>query len=99
MAEFSVTIEQLNSIKEQLRELNAQFNTEREQLSETAATLNGMWEGEAKEKFTAEIAKDQVQMQNFYNAVLAYVNTLEEIIQRYITAENTNLETVTTRVY
>ncbi len=99
MSDFSVTIDQLRIIKEQLSELNAQFMTQKNQLSETAASLNGMWEGEAKDKFTTEIARDQVQMQNFYNAVAQYVTTLEQIIAKYLEAEARNLETATTRIY
>lgn len=99
MSEFSVTIDQLRVIKEQLSELNTQLNTQRNQLSETAATLNGMWEGEAKDRFSAEVARDQIQMQNFYNAVSQYVNVLEQIIAKYLEAEARNLETASTRNY
>lgn len=99
MADFSVTIEQLKGVIDKLNDLNTQFNNEREKLAETAASLNGMWEGEAKDKFTAEIAKDQIQMQNFHNAIGQYIIALGEILNRYIEAEARNYETASTRTY
>ncbi len=99
MSDFSVTIDQLRVISEQLSEMNAQFNAQRNQLAETAASLNGMWEGEAKERFSAEVARDQIQMQNFYNAIAQYVNALNQIIAKYLEAETRNLDTASTRVY
>ena len=97
MADFSVTVDQLKNIKEQLSQLNAQFNSQKGKLAETGASLNSMWEGEAKTKFSEELNKDQIQMGNFYNAVANYVTTLGNIITKYEQAEMRSLEIATTR--
>jgi len=99
MAEFSVTLEQLRSIKDQLAEQNALFRNQISGLADTANTLNGMWEGEAKDKFMSEFANDQVKMTAFYDAINTYVQALETIIANYVSAENINVETATTRTY
>jgi WXG100 family type VII secretion target len=99
MAEFSVTLEQLKSIKEQLAEQNALFRNQISGLADTANSISGMWEGEAKEKFMSEFANDQVKMNTFYDAINAYIQALESIIANYVNAENINVETATTRTY
>lgn len=99
MAEFNVTIDQLKNVADQLQQLNAQFRSQKERLAETNGTLNTMWEGEAKQKFQSAFQSDQVQMQNFYNAIVAYVNALNAIIANYINAENTAIDISTTRSY
>lgn len=99
MAEFSVTLEQLRSIKDQLAEQNALFRNQISGLADTANALNGMWEGEAKDKFMSEFANDQVKMTAFYDAINTYVQALETIIANYVNAENINVETATTRTY
>ncbi|MBR3172036.1 MAG: WXG100 family type VII secretion target [Lachnospiraceae bacterium] len=99
MAEFSVTLEQLKSIKEQLAEQNALFKNQISGLADTASSLSGMWEGEAKEKFMSEFANDQAKMNAFYDAINSYIQALEAIIANYVNAENINVDTATTRTY
>jgi WXG100 family type VII secretion target len=99
MAEFSVTIDQLKNVKDQLQEFNNTFNNQKKELAETGASLNTMWEGEAKDKFTEEFNRDQIQMGNFYNAIANYVTVLGNIIAQYEKAEMSNLDIATTRKY
>lgn len=99
MSEFSVTIDQLRSVRDQLSEMNARFDSQRKQLAETASALNGMWEGDAKDKFSQEFNRDQTQMQNFYNALCRYVQVLDQNIAKYLEAESRNLEIASARRY
>ena len=40
-----------------------------------------------------------IQLRNFYNAIIAYINALRLAIQKYIEAENKNVELAATRKY
>jgi len=99
MAEFTTTISELIAKSEQLQEMNTQFKAKTEQLTATQASLNGMWEGEAKATFDNAFHTDIIQMNNFYNAIVTYVNALNQIAQKYSQAESQNVEIARTRSY
>ena len=40
-----------------------------------------------------------VQLRNFYNAIIAYINALRQTIANYVEAENKNIEIASTRKY
>ena len=40
-----------------------------------------------------------IQLRNFYNAIIAYINALRQAIAKYIEAENKNVEIASTRKY
>ncbi len=99
MAEFSVTISQLQSKADELEQLNKTFDSMVKNLEETEGALNTMWEGEAKKGFHTAFTNDMIQLRNFYNAIIAYINALRLAIQKYIEAENKNVELAATRKY
>ena len=99
MAEFSVTISQLQSNADELEQLNKTFDSMVKNLEETEGALNTMWEGEAKKGFHTAFTNDMIQLRNFYNAIIAYINALRLAIQKYIEAENKNVELAATRKY
>jgi len=99
MAEFSVTISQLQSKADELEQLNKTFDSMVKNLEETEGALNTMWEGEAKNGFHTAFTNDMIQLRNFYNAIIAYINALRLAIQKYIEAENKNVELAATRKY
>ena len=99
MAEFNVTINQLTSKADELEQLNQTFDSMIKTLQETEAALGAMWEGEAKKGFHTAFSNDMVQLRNFYNAIIAYINALRQAIAKYIEAENKNVETASTRKY
>ena len=99
MAEFSVTISQLQSKADELEQLNKTFDSMVKNLEETEGELNTMWEGEAKKGFHTAFTNDMIQLRNFYNAIIAYINALRLAIQKYIEAENKNVELAATRKY
>ena len=83
MAEFSVTLSQLQSKAEELEQLNSTFDGMIKTLSETEAALGGMWEGEAKKGFHTAFTNDMTQLRNFYNAIIGYVNALRQAMAKY----------------
>ena len=99
MAEFSVTLSQLQSEAEELEQLNSTFDGMIKTLSETEAALGGMWEGEAKKGFHTAFTNDMTQLRNFYNAIIGYVNALRQAMAKYAEAENKNIELASTRKY
>lgn len=99
MADFTVSISDLKTKVDTLRQLNAQFKNQVGELESTEANLNGMWEGEAKNTFHNAFSSDKTQMNNFYNAVEVYAQRLEAIAARYAQAEATNIEIAAERTY
>ena len=99
MAELSVIISELRSKADELDGLNQQFYSQVGSLEETEGALNGMWEGDARTSFHTAFTNDVTQMHNFYNAVGAYVTTLENAIALYEQAEAQNVELAVARHY
>lgn len=99
MSDFVVSINDLKAKVDTLRQLNGQFKNQVGELEATESNLNGMWEGEAKNKFDLAFKSDKVQMDNFYNAVEVYAQRLEAIATRYAQAEATSVEIASERSY
>lgn len=99
MADFTVSVQDLKAKVDSLRQLNSQFKSQVEELSGTESSLNGMWEGEARETFHNAFQSDRTQMDNFYNAVEVYAQRLETIAARYAQAESTNVDIANERTY
>lgn len=99
MSDFTVSINDLKAKVDSLRQLNAQFKSQVNELEGTEANLNGMWEGRARETFHNVFASDKIQMDNFYNTVEVYAQRLEAIATRYAQAESANMEIASERTY
>ena len=99
MSEFVVSVNDLKVKVDTLRQLNAQFKSKVGEMESTEASLNGMWEGGAKEAFHNAFTSDKTQMNNFYNAVEVYAQRLESIVARYAQAEAANVEIASERTY
>lgn len=99
MAEFMVTASNLISKAEDLQSLNSSFKSQVEKLSSDEQSLSGMWEGDARNAFHNAFEHDKTEMYEFYNAIVTYVNALNEIAQKYAQAEVTNVEIANTRKY
>ena len=82
---------------DELKQMNCKYKKEIETLRSREASLNGMWEGEAKNTFHRGFARDLVQMQNFYNAIEKYIHTLYQIAKEYEHAERRNICAARTR--
>lgn len=83
----------------ELKTLNNRFRQQVEQLKTQEASLNTMWDGEANDSFHAEFNKDSIQMNNFYNAIEKYVQSLQEIAEVYEAAERRNVQIAKERTY
>lgn len=99
MAEILTTASELKAKSESLQELNQRFMNQITTLEETEGSLNGMWEGQARETFHNAFSSDMVQLRNFYNAIQNYVQVLLQIAAEYMKAENTNVDIGQTRKY
>lgn len=92
MADFKVTVPQLNAQAENLNELNGRFKTAVEQLVSSETSLNSMWDGDANDAFHNAFITDKGKMDEFYNLILVYVQKLNTIATRYTQTENTNVQ-------
>lgn len=99
MAEIFVDVTSLKNKIDELSNLNEQFKSQLSALEEAEATLAGMWEGPSKEAFRVAFHNDAVQMKNFYNAILIYVQQLIVIFNAYAKAESTNVDLANQRSY
>lgn len=99
MADFRVSINDLKTKVDSLRQLNSQFKSQVSDLESTEASLNGMWEGQARETFHQAFNSDKVQMNNFYNAIEVYAQRLEAIAAKYAKAEAESVEIASQRSY
>lgn len=99
MADFRVSINDLKTKVDSLRQLNSQFKNQVSDLESTEASLNGMWEGQARETFHQAFNNDKVQMNNFYNAIEVYAQRLEAIAAKYAQAEAESIEIASQRAY
>lgn len=99
MGKITLTAKELTNKKEELARLNEQFKKKVESLVQTEVNLGKMWEGDAKTAFHNTFNSDKAQMDNFYNAVRDYTRKLEEIVAKYMNAENLNVQTATNRSY
>ena len=99
MAEIKVTSATLRSKAAELKQLNSQFKSAVASLESEETNLKSQWEGEANDAFHNAFSKDKIQMDNFYNAIENYCNSLLSIAEQYEKAENANVATATTRSY
>lgn len=99
MAVIRVTAARLRSVADSLQEMNAQFKSRKQELTEKEQALSAMWEGQAKEAFHQAFIRDEQQMEAFYALIARYVQTLLEIAARYEQAEARNAEIAGSRSY
>ncbi|MCD7744504.1 MAG: WXG100 family type VII secretion target [Lachnospiraceae bacterium] len=99
MSEIQVTSSTLRNRADDLAQLNEQFKSAVNSLTEEEGALRAQFEGEASDAFHSAFSKDTIQMGNFYNAVADYVTKLIQIADAYEKAEQTNVSTASARNY
>ena len=99
MAYIQVTSSELRTKAEELRGLNQRFTQEIENMLSHQNNLNSMWEGEAKEAFNQAFNQDKGKLDNFKNAIDAYIQALTTIAARYEDAEKKNFSIAGQRTY
>lgn len=98
-ANFNVTASNLTTGASNLMELNANFKAQVENLVATEASLNSMWEGEARDAFRRVFEEDKEQLNRFALLVDRYIETLNQIADNYRKAEETNTSIAATRTH
>lgn len=99
MSEFRVSLNEVQSKAEELKNLNSQFKSAVSELESIEQELVSMWEGAARDTFNNAFNQDKTQMSNFYAVVELFCQTLLEIASKYAQAEAVNVETASTRNY
>lgn len=97
MSMFRVSSGELRQKAQQLEQMNAQFKTAVESLSNQEQNLATMWEGEAQKAFRTAFNNDRQQFMNFYNGIAKYIQALQDAAREYEQAEAKNLSTAQTR--
>ncbi len=97
MSMFRVSSSELRQKASQLEQMNAQFKTAVEGLTNQEQSLASMWEGEAQKAFRTAFNNDRQQFNNFYNGIAKYIQALLDAAQKYDEAEAKNLSTAQTR--
>lgn len=90
MAEIKVTPAQIKNKADNLRQFNAQFKSEVEKLSAYEQQLAGMWEGEAQKAFRSAFNTDKGKMNRFYENVEKFAQAMDNIVEQYSSAEQSN---------
>lgn len=99
MADFSVNPQALKAKRDQLFEQNQQLMTKRNDLEARNNAMNGMWEGDARTAFDNAVRQDLAKIDEFINLIKLYCQSLDEIISKYVDAEQRNTDTATQRTY
>ncbi len=99
MGEIIVTSSTLRSKAEELNQLNEQFKSAVNSLTEEEGALRSQYEGDASDAFHTQFSNDTIQMNNFYNAIAQYVQKLIQIAEAYEKAEQANVATANARNY
>lgn len=96
---IQVTPQTLRTKASEIKQMNTRFKQEYDALQNKERSINGMWEGEARNEFHNVFQNDITQMSLFYNEIDKYVKKLEVIATEYENAEKKNLITAKTRKY
>lgn len=99
MSRFSVTAAELTNAVSTLAEDNNQFRSRVNELMNCAQELASMWQGEANNRFNTALNTDQERWAEFAALIDQYNEALQQIIQIYNNAEETNTSTASTRSY
>ncbi len=99
MGLINVSAATLRTKAEELANLNSTLKTNINELETSEQNLTTMWEGQTKDAFHNAFHSDKVQMDNFSRLIDNYVAALENVATKYEQAENTNLNTASTRSY
>lgn len=99
MSFYQVTSSQLRNCAEEMKNLNARFKSEEENLRSSETNLKTMWEGEANETFHTAFIHDATAMDLFHETVEQYIAALLVIAERYEIAERKNAEIARARNY
>lgn len=99
MSRFTVAASELTNAVSVLAEDNNQFRARVSDLMNCAQELASMWQGEANNRFNTALNTDQERWHEFAALIDQYNEALQQIIQVYNNAEESNVSTASTRAY
>lgn len=94
---IQVTPKTLRDKASELRNQNKTMRSQIENLRTQENSLNGMWEGEARDTFKNDFTKNMTKMDEFCAAIDSYANALDNIATQYENAEHKNVGIATTK--
>ncbi len=97
--EFEVTFSKVKDVANDLKTKNRSLRKEIDNMKSIEKTLNGQWDGQANDNFHKAFTKDMTQFTNFCNAIDQYVTKLNEINNKYETAEKRAADIASKRSY
>lgn len=90
MAQIIASTKEISNKKQSLVLLSNSLKTQISNLETLGNSLNSMWEGAAKEKYTKQLKSDIAKMQSLLKTILEFILILEKIIAIYNKAEKKN---------
>lgn len=90
MAQIIASTKEISNKKQSLVVLSNSLKTQISNLETLGNSLNSMWEGAAKEKYTKQLKSDITKMQSLLKTILEFILILEKIIAIYNKAEKKN---------
>lgn len=99
MAEIRVTAAEVRRKAEELRNLNSQFQSKVDELTNDEQSLAAMWEGDAKTAFHTAFNNDKTQWDAFHSLIEQYAVALDNIATEYDNKEAANASIASTRNY
>lgn len=81
---------QIQSVIDELTTDNGKFLEKTEALAAEAKALAAKWEGDASEAFQTHFTAQQAKYQAFHEGIAQYITALQQILQKYEQAEQTN---------
>ena len=97
MAQIMVTASEVHKSAEQLRNLNAQFQTKLDSLVSRESALVSKWEGDAREAFHNAFNIDKAKMDEFHQVIDEYAVALDQIATNYENAEGKTTQIASSR--
>ena len=80
MAQIIASTKEISNKKQALVTLSNSLKTQLTDLETLGSSLNSMWEGAAKEKYSKQLKVDIVKMQSLLKTILEFILILEKII-------------------
>lgn len=99
MSSITVTAAHLKSSASELENLNSQFKSAVNDLESLEGTLRSSYEGESSDAFHNMFTSNNTQMNNFYNAIVAYVHALHTLAEKYVATEQKNAQIASDKRY
>lgn len=87
MAMIKFTLQNAESMRQELDNLNQMFLSKVDEMSSTELALNSMWQGSANQAFHQNFLYDVEQMHNFSKVIDSYIRALEIAVRNYKIAD------------